>query len=454
MNLPNKLSIKSIPALRRLQNDGNFRFLLKASTFNAVTKIVGTILGFVATFMIAKTYGPALLGKVATITSTFTLLALFALFGNQTLIVKVIPEHIEKYGYTNARYVYNKFLFITLSFAAAIIAIWNLAEVTTPFTLLRGMEDQALFITILIALYTYRRLNTKALRALGDYKIYSYIEMIPPLLLALVTIVSVTLSVSERIFQYIYFLPQIILFILSFYFVRRTFLAKTKQDSLHDAAAPLPTSRSLIQSSLPMFGVTISTAIITHFDILMLNYFKSSSTVGVYAVYAKIVVITALATKSISSMFGPTVSKLYSTNKNQELKTFAKKTTLLSFGSSLALCLTFLLIHKPFLSFYGEYFTQDLPTLYILLSGSVIGSFFGPIGLFLNMTGHQTAFFRIILFGAVINIVLNMLLIPLWGALGAALATLACFLTWNILATLKMYKEFGYTIIWSRGLFK
>lgn len=450
--MPN-VSLKFKSRLNKLRSDGNFNLLLKASSFNAIVKLAGTAFGFLASFLIARHYGPGLVGQLATLTSTFTLLSLFALFGNQTLTIKIIPEYVEKYGHTTAKIIYFKLLTITLFFTTGVIAIWYLIEFLTPLTFLRGLEQYAILVAVLIFIAANRRINTQALRGLGDYKIYSYFQLLLPVLLALTAITAIFFKIPEQNLLYMYFMPQLVVCILSFYFVNKTFYLQSRDSTAQqDSKSLLPTSYSLIKSSFPMFGVTISTAIIAHFDILMLNYFTSSATVGIYAIYAKIIIITSLATSSINAMFAPTVSKLFAAKNLNELKIFAKKTTLLSFSLSLALILIFILIHKPFLSLYGQEFLKELPTLYVLIFCSLISSFFGPVGLYLNMTGHQSSFFRIIFLAALMNIVINALLIPVWGSPGAAVATLICVVTWNILATRKVLREFGYTIVWSGGL--
>lgn len=440
--------------IKNIFSDKNFDLLLKASSFNAVAKIVGITFGFLASLLIARTYGSDLVGKVAAITSVFTILSLFALLGNQTLIVKVLPQYIERYNYSIAKRVYLRVVVITSGLTLGMISLWISLEITTRFTLLKNLEEYTFLVAFLIAASTFQRLNTKALRGLGDYKIYSYFEILPAIFLALTAILAIVFNYPEHQFQYLYFSPLLLMSILSFYFVNRVFTLKslkTEPRIIDDAI--IPTKTSLITTSIPMFGVTISTTVISHFDILMLNYYYPPDIVGVYSVYAKITAVTAFATHSINSMFAPTVSRLFSSNKRSELRNFAKKTTLLSFSISLLLTFLLLLTHKPILGFYGAEFTLELSTLYVLLLSSLVSSFCGSVGLYLNMTGQQTPFFRIMLFAALINIALNVLLIPLLGSLGAAWATLASVLTWNLLATRRILKEFKYTLVWSGGFY-
>ena len=436
---------------KSLLSDINFNHLLKGSAFNAAAKILGTAFGFLASFLIAKQYGADLVGRVATITSVFTLLSLIALFGNQTLVLKVIPEHIEKYSYAIAKQIYFMLISITLWFTFGVMTVWLFLEKSTSFTLIRGLEHYIFLIAALLVLSAFRRLNTKCLRGLGDYKIYSLFELLPPILLAITAIIAIWLNVSEYNFQYVYFLPLLTMGFLSFFFVFKTFEIKIKNDKRPLEQSPLPTKRSLIRVSLPMFGVTLSGAIIAHFDILMLNFYTTPSVVGVYSIYVKIVAITALGTQSINAMFAPTVSRLFSSDKNHELKSFAKRATLLSFTVTLGLSLPVILFHEPLLLLYGPAFLGNTSTLFIILVSSIVSSFFGSAGLYLNMTGHQVAFFRIMIFAALMNVGLNVIFIPLWGATGAALATLLSVVTWNLLATRKILLEHKFTLIWSGG---
>ncbi len=438
--------------MRKLfSTDNNFNHLLKGSTFNVAAKIVGILFGFFASILITKNYGSDLIGDIATITSAFTLLSLLALLGNQTLVLKVLPEQIEKHNYFAAKLVYHKLLNITLCTTICVIVAWLFIENISSFTLVRGLEKYIFLVAALVFLAAIKELNSKTLRGLGDYKIYSVFEILPALLLASTAIISIELQVAEHNFQYAYFFPLLVIGILSFTVVSKSFHKKVKNNFFTEIDySRLPTKADLIRTSLPMLGVTLSTAIIAHFDILMLNYYTTSSEVGVYSVYVKIVAGTALTTHSINAMFAPTVSRLFSRNEKFQLKIFAKKTTLLSLSATMAAAALVIALQKPILGLFGSEFIESISTLHVLILSTITSSFFGSVGLYLNMTGNQVYFFRVMLVAALINILLNAILIPLVGLMGAAIATLVSVLTWNLLATYKIYREFGHTLIWGR----
>ena len=60
------------------------------------------------------------------------------------------------------------------------------------------------------------------------------------------------------------------------------------------------------------------------------------------------------------------------------------------------------------------------------------------------MTGNQNIYASILLIGALLNIVLNLILIPLYGINGAALASMSSLIVWNLSMVLVVKKKFGF----------
>jgi O-antigen/teichoic acid export membrane protein len=87
----------------------------------------------------------------------------------------------------------------------------------------------------------------------------------------------------------------------------------------------------------------------------------------------------------------------------------------------------------PFvLKLFGPDFEAGYPTLLVVLAGLVLRSATGPVEYLLNMTGHHRDTVRVYGVCALGNIGLNLLLIPAYGIIGAALATYAAMLSANL----------------------
>ena len=85
-----------------------------------------------------------------------------------------------------------------------------------------------------------------------------------------------------------------------------------------------------------------------------------------------------------------------------------------------------------FLSLYGRDFVNGYVALIILAVGQLLNSFCGFVGFLMMMTGHHNRAALVLSLSCVLNLILNMLFIPLWGMTGAALATAISLICWNL----------------------
>jgi len=428
----------------------NIYRLLKGSSVNVFAKMFGTLFGFVASFLILKSYGTEFVGIIAVITSAYSLLAIVCLFGNQTLVLKIIPQHAEKYGFASIVLIYRRVIHVTILLVTIGLAVWLAIELNFTISILGEMQNYFSLVAILVVFAVFTRINLATMRGLGDYKKYSLYETMPSFLLVIITLFCIAAQIPERVFFYCYFLPTAGLSIYSFFLVRNV-LDERKNNENYSISEKMviPSGASMLYAAMPMFGVTMSNALIAHFDVLMLNHYTNNETVGTYSIYAKITAASLLVTHSINSMLAPTIASLHTKEKSKELRSYVKKSTLIAFCSTVGLTGCILLVHRPLLAYFGDVFMENVNAFYIMLASSIITSFFGSVGFFLNMTGQQISFFRIMILASGVNILLNVLLIPVWGILGAAISTAICVLFWNVAATLKIYKINSYTLIYS-----
>jgi O-antigen/teichoic acid export membrane protein len=98
---------------------------------------------------------------------------------------------------------------------------------------------------------------------------------------------------------------------------------------------------------------------------------------------------------------------------------------------------------KFFLGLMGEGFEVAYVPLLVLLAGYVVRSLSGQLDVALNMTGNEALTARALAVCIVVNVVLNATLIPLYGALGAAIATASSVVVWRVILTVVVWKRLG-----------
>ena len=82
---------------------------------------------------------------------------------------------------------------------------------------------------------------------------------------------------------------------------------------------------------------------------------------------------------------------------------------------------------------FGADFVVGSTALQILVMAQLFSVLAGPTGVILNMTGYEHLAAVGVGISAIVNITLNSALIPLLDLTGAALATGASLVVWNIL---------------------
>ena len=87
---------------------------------------------------------------------------------------------------------------------------------------------------------------------------------------------------------------------------------------------------------------------------------------------------------------------------------------------------------RPILGIFGAEFVAARWGLTILVLGQLINVGVGSVGYLMIMTGHQNQSTYIFGFSALANVILNALLIPRFGTIGAAIATATTMALWNI----------------------
>ncbi len=220
---------------------------------------------------------------------------------------------------------------------------------------------------------------------------------------------------------------------LGFYLLRKSF------PDLVSELKPAFEIRRLLRFSLPMYLAGFTYLIMSRTDIFMLGYFMKSGKVGVYRAAVSITVLVNFALSALNMAFAPLISDLFNKGQLSELRSLFKTVTRWVFTLSLGPVLLMVLFPRNLLSIFGADFTVGWLTVITLALFQLIAVSVGSVGFMLQMTGHQDFVLANNVFTALLNIVLNIWLIPIFGILGAALATGGSLAINNIAGLIEVY---------------
>ena len=100
-----------------------------------------------------------------------------------------------------------------------------------------------------------------------------------------------------------------------------------------------------------------------------------------------------------------------------------------------------LLFPSFFLGLFGEDFEDYTNVYYVILLMNFIFVLIGPVINILNMINQQLYVKNIMFIALILNISLNLVLIPSMGILGAAVGTMIATLVWKLFGFIKLKQE-------------
>jgi len=185
-----------------------------------------------------------------------------------------------------------------------------------------------------------------------------------------------------------------------------------------------PLGKELLLLSLPLLGVYFLNQIIGWTDTLMLGFFKTSDYVGLYNAAIPLARLTSIGMVAISVIYIPVTANFFSKNLMPEIRKNYEILTKWILFFTLPLVILVGFFPEAILQFiFGQQYVSASPALRILVLGFATSVVLGPCGQTLLSMGRTNMLMVPLLVGAGLNIVLNALLIPPLGIVGAAMAS-------------------------------
>ena len=206
-------------------------------------------------------------------------------------------------------------------------------------------------------------------------------------------------------------------------------------------ASPGYAAGEWIRTTLPLLVVSSMRIATTRMDTLLLGALQGTAEVGIYAAALRAAELISFALLAANAALDPTIASLYAKRDMKRLQRVITRSARLVFLISLPVGLGFILFGHWFLWLFGPKFVVGQMALAILSVGQILNTSMGPAASLLVMTGHERDVAMSMAAGAILNVVFNLTLIPLWGINGAAMANVVGLMIWNLMLVVLVYKR-------------
>jgi O-antigen/teichoic acid export membrane protein len=265
---------------------------------------------------------------------------------------------------------------------------------------------------------------------------YFYFILLNVLFLLLLLVAAMFSMTFTAVF-YAYVIALLLTFVaLAIYTVKKLPLAVKFSGEEVDSSI----RKELLLFSLPVLGSGVISVIIVWAATLILGYFSTPELVGLYnAAYPLSEFITAPLT-ALMLIYTPVATGLYSQNMMAELRRNYTILTKWIVSLTLPLFLVLCLFPEAVLNLtFGSAYVAAAPALRILSLGFIIRNLFGPNANTLLAAGKPRFIMWTTLITAIMNVLINIVLIPPLGIVGAAIALAVSLTLGGIILSVKLY---------------
>ncbi len=367
-----------------------------------------------ATSLLARYLGPIRYGEYSMAIPFLALFALFTGTGMDPLIVRTLsrsPRH--QWGRILGETVGTRFITTLMSFFCAVLCI-SLLPLPGEQRLLFLMGSSSLFFS-----YSFNGLRTiyeHGFRAEEYILPVSFLEVINRIATAILIFVAVWLHLS-LLSIYALLLYSDIPFCLTLMLLAwRRFRIHVRFDLVRMYA--------LVRASLPLNGYNVMTLLSGQADMLLLSLLSDAHNVGLYALASRMTDPLLTVALAYTGGLYPLFCKQWSKGRIDLAHIYQESVRIMA----LALFPLALLISAKaellVLLLGGEQFRQAAIVVQLLI-WTMVATFFSQLAVRASMAVNlEQRIPMITTISAVVNLVLNLLFIPLWQAVGAGIAAL------------------------------
>ena len=198
--------------------------------------------------------------------------------------------------------------------------------------------------------------------------------------------------------------------------------------------------------SIPLMLSDAIWKIMQQSDNFIISYYLGPNFVGIYDASFTLARILELAPGTVAFLMLPILTELYSSDDLAEMKKIYQFSSKWMAFATLPILLLFVFTHEQLIPLvFGEEYSAGTLVLPIVTTGFFTHALLGINKGNLTAIGQTREVLLSTVFAAIINVILNILLIPYLGVIGAALASAFSYICLNFYLSSRLY---SYVNIW------
>jgi O-antigen/teichoic acid export membrane protein len=394
-------------------------------------RFIGLASSYVFTVLMTNAYGSYGWGNFTLALTVITFIVLFVKFGFDLTLLKYTSFYIAQKELPLILPLYLKYIRILVLFGAIVSFLLFYFSNYIAFSIF-GKPELSIFFkwgSLAIVPLALSIINAEGIRGFEKSSMYIFIQYVGLYFFAIILYFPLRYFFdSDQLIIVLYAFSCVLLLLISgfYWFKLNNFISK---------AVAKVSPEVVFNIAFPFFVTNAFIVIIDWTEILVLGFNVEQDLLGKYHQVMKISNLMMLPLMVSTTIIAPKITALYSTGKIEELKKELNSNFKMLLILSL-ITLSGLLFLWPVLNYIFSDQIKDMFFVFaVLVTGQFLNSLFGPKDMILQLTGHEKVYKNIIIVCALVNIVSNVVFIPIYGIWAACLINLLTKICSNILCS-------------------
>jgi O-antigen/teichoic acid export membrane protein len=414
---------------------------LKTSSIALFVRIIGALSALFFNFIIAKSLNLSDAGTFFLGYTVLTILWTLSSMGMPLAVVRFVGSFYSKSNWQEINIVFStaikRVLLVSILLSTILFITSNYFLIALGLTSkFRAVFDLLVFLIPVVAIYN---LIGSFFQGIHKPVISIFIQnIIAPILTCFVLLFSIGISknITTEFVAYVFAFCSTLTLIISICFgaYHRSLNFKIKTGNCV----------ALVEASKYFFQMTLMGLVVQWSGVLVTGILLTEEKVALFSVAQRISVLVSFILIAINVVVAPRFSASFANNNINELRLTAISCSRLMIVFAMPILFIIFTFPEVILGFFGEEYIQAALILKILAIGQFINVVTGSVGYLLNMTGHEKDMRNVVFLSGPVGLILALILTPMYGTLGAAIATSIAVASQNLLAVFFVKKRLGF----------
>ncbi|MEM9277979.1 MAG: polysaccharide biosynthesis C-terminal domain-containing protein [Pseudomonadota bacterium] len=407
------------------------------------SRAAGVLIGFATQLLLARILPVTELGIYFTVMSLAAVLSVFCTVGYPM----IMPRFVAKAAKTKDYVKFSAFLakartdwigmsFILVLLGGGLAAFWPALDFNLRASLIAGILTAPFLASL--------RLNGSLANALRRFALGFVPDLlIRPAVFSLLIIVFWYLMSGIDVISIllIHLAVASVLAAWQYFRIRRPFGYSQDQDDYHMPGGNCP--EGVRSQAAFMLIAMLFVAVIADVGILSASVMLSNKELAIFAICLKISTICGFAVYAVQQISVRDAADAILDSEAGSLKSVLLRTNLTSLFIALTAFFFIYLFGEEILTFFGPQFAVGYQCLLILMTVNIFTALAGPTMQIIGIIGEEKSSSLVFLSAMILLFLLNLLLTPEYGLIGAGLAFMLTMMVWPFMLGYIISKKTG-----------